>query len=365
MPVFINAIGTATPPNKLAQENIAQFMVRAMDLNREDARKLKVIHKMSGIKFRHSVIDDYGKEKDFSFYNKDSKSGYSPTTSKRMQLYRAHAADLSAQAARVCLSETKIKAESITHLICVSCTGMYAPGLDIDLVRSLNLNRHVSRTSINFMGCYAAINAIKIAEAICKSDSKAVVLLVCAELCSIHFQNDNTDDNLLANALFADGVAAMILSSEKQENTRLKLGYFYNEIANDSAKEMAWHIGDSGFEMKLSSYVPKIIGEGIARFIQNLKNSNGISTQNMDYFAIHPGGKKILESIEDALQIKKEDNKHAYKVLENFGNMSSPTILFVLKELIQNIPKEEKDKNILGLAFGPGLTFESMILKTV
>ncbi len=365
MSVFINALGTATPANCFEQERIAEFMVQAMNLNHNDARKLKTIHKASGIKFRHSVIDDYGKEKNFSFYNQDQKTGFSPSTAKRMELYRKHAAKLSYNAAKSCLENSEISNEDITHLICVSCTGMYAPGLDIDLLNLLKLNSHVNRTSINFMGCYAAINAIKLGHAICKAEEEAKVLIVCTELCSIHFQNDNTEDNLLANALFADGAAALLLSSKLTASTRLKLDSFYNEIAADSANDMAWQIGDSGFEMKLSAYVPKIIGNGISRFINNLKSQNGIANQKIDFYAIHPGGKKILESIEGAMHLTKEDNKHAYQVLEKYGNMSSPTILFVLNLLVENLKEVERDKNVLCLAFGPGLTLESMILKTV
>jgi len=365
MPVFINAIGTANPANCFAQEDIATFMVRAMNLDRDDARKLKVIHKKSGIQFRHSVIEDYGKEKNFSFYNEDQTSGFSPSTSKRMELYRKHAARLSYDAAKSCLENSETSNKNITHLICVSCTGMYAPGLDIDLLNLLKLNSHVNRTSINFMGCYAAINAIKLGYAICKAEEAAKVLIVCTELCSIHFQNENTEDNILANALFADGAAALLLSTGLTANTRLKLDSFYNEIAADSASDMAWQIGNTGFEMKLSAYVPKIIGDGISKFIDNLKSQNGIADQKIDYYAIHPGGKKILESIEAAMQLAKDDNKHAYQVLEKFGNMSSPTILFVLKLLMENISEEKPDKNILCLAFGPGLTLESMLLKTI
>jgi alpha-pyrone synthase len=365
MPVFINAIGTANPANCIAQEDIASFMVRAMNLDQDNARKLKVIHKKSGIQFRYSVIDDYGKKKNFSFYNQDQTAGFSPSTSKRMELYRKHAAKLSYDAAKSCLEKSEISNESITHLICVSCTGMYAPGLDIDLVNLLELNTHINRTSINFMGCYAAINAIKLGHAICKAEETAKVLIVCAELCSIHFQNENTEDNMLANALFADGAAALLLSTVKTATTKIKLDSFYNEIAADSASDMAWQIGDTGFEMKLSAYVPQIIGDGISKFIDNLKKENGLAHQKVDHFVIHPGGKKILESIEAALHLSKSDNRHAYQVLEKFGNMSSPTILFVLKLFIENLAKEEHDKNVLCLAFGPGLTLESMLLKTV
>lgn len=365
MPSYINAIGLANPEHRFLQEDIARFMIRASSLNNEEARKLKIIYKKSGIKFRHSVLSDYGLETDFTFYNGYIADGYRPSTSKRMQVYRAHAAALSIQAITRALELSNINANEVTHLICVSCTGMYAPGLDIDIIHGLQLKPSVYRSSINFMGCYAAINGLRLCHDICKANSEAKVLLVCTELCSIHFQNDFTEDNLLANALFADGAAAVIVSNNKTNTTRFEIQHFYNAIASEGSKDMAWQIGDTGFEMKLSAYVPEIIAEGIERFIQDLLLSAGMAHKGVEHYAIHPGGIKILERIESTLGLSKAANQYAYKVLENYGNMSSATILFVLDELSKNIPVNKKDEQVLGLAFGPGLTLESLLLKTV
>lgn len=365
MPSYINAIGTANPSNRFTQETISDFMLRASSLNNEEARKLRAVYKMSGIKSRYSVIADYGKVDRFDFYNEKDPDGFRPGTFQRMKLYKDNAAALSISAIREAMQQTPYTAKDFTQLITVSCTGMYAPGLDIDIVHELGMNLSVNRTNIYFMGCYAAINALRTADAICRASPNEKILVVCTELCSIHFQNDHTEDNLLANALFADGAAAVIVSSEATSNTKLQIDSFYNTIADKGAKDMAWNIGNTGFEMKLSSYVPEIIGSDIKSFLQVLLSINGNTGKTVDYYAIHPGGKKILEQIEKSLDFSSKENRYAYKVLENYGNMSSATILFVLKELLNDLPKDEKDKTILGMSFGPGLTLEGMLLQTV
>jgi predicted naringenin-chalcone synthase len=240
---------------------------------------------------------------------------------------------------------------------------MYAPGLDIDLVRELKLSPTTNRTSITFMGCYAAFNALKVADAICTSDQQAKVLIVCTELCSLHFQRMPSDDNLLANALFADGAAAMLIEAVPNGGKRLKIESFHNDIVPGGQEDMAWTIGDLGFEMKLSSYVPEIIQKGIAKLATSLLDKINKKITDIRYYAIHPGGRKILETIEKQLGLTRCQNEDAYEVLRNFGNMSSPTVLFVLKRLFQKFSINDHDQHILSFAFGPGVTLESMVLK--
>jgi predicted naringenin-chalcone synthase len=359
----IHAIGTAVPENAIVQANIAQFMSTAHGLNEHESRQLNVLYRATGIRKRHSVIHDYSttnpEEWDFYPNSKDLKPF--PSTAERGDIYKKNAIILSRRAIKACFKQCDISLKSITHLITVSCTGMYAPGLDIDLINELGLNKSVDRCSINFMGCYAAITALKQATAICKSDNKANVLVVCVELCTLHFQNNKTDENLLANALFSDGAAAMILSNDQKETgISLEPIDFHCELIPEGDKEMAWQIGDHGFQMKLSNYVPDLIGKGIGNLIKKL-------TANLSsapaHYAFHPGGKRILEVIEKELDLTKEQNFAAYDVLKNYGNMSSPTVLFVLNQLMSTLTEENKGETILSLAFGPGLTLESMILK--
>jgi prepilin-type processing-associated H-X9-DG protein len=213
------------------------------------------------------------------------------------------------------------------------------------------------------MGCHAAFNALKIADAFCTSDKNARVLVVCTELCSLHFQRNSSDDNMLANALFADGSAAMMVEANPDGSLRLHLESFHNDLATGGIDDMAWTIGDLGFEMRLSSYVPDLIREGITGLTQTLLRKVSLALPDIRYFAIHPGGKKILQVIEEELQISRRDTEASHRVLRNYGNMSSPTVLFVLKEVVGSLNGSSEGQRILGLAFGPGLTLESMVLK--
>ena len=214
---------------------------------------------------------------------------------------------------------------------------MYAPGIDIEIVQKLNLNSSTKRTAINFMGCYGAFNAIKVADAICKSDCDAAVLIVCVELCTIHFQNSMDIDNIISNSLFADGAASVLIQSKPKYKKYFILESFHNDLLPQTKQEMAWHIGDSGFDIALSTYVPDIIQSGIATFTHNLLNQKNLMLQDIDFYAIHPGGLKILEACETALNINKDNNKYSYQILRQYGNMSSATILFVLKAIWDDI----------------------------
>jgi prepilin-type processing-associated H-X9-DG protein len=281
-----------------------------------------------------------------------------------MEVFKKHALDLSLAAINKCIEKIPtIEKREITHLVVVSCTGMYAPGLDIDLVKALGLNSSISRTCINFMGCYAAFNALKLADLFCSSEKNAKVLMVCTELCTIHFQKENTENNMLANALFADGSAALLVEAQPRKGINLKPIAFHCDLATDGEQDMAWTVGDWGFEMKLSSYVPDVIRSGIKRLTGSLLERISRNLSDVSYFAIHPGGKKILEVIEQELNISKDSNHHAYEILKQYGNMSSPTVLFVLNEIWKKLSDKDQSKNILSFAFGPGLTMESMLLQ--
>ncbi|HEU5291155.1 MAG TPA: type III polyketide synthase [Cyclobacteriaceae bacterium] len=359
---FITAIGTALPANRFAQSTLSEFMVRAMQLDYEKSRKLKTIFRSSGISFRHSVLDDYGKEQGFTFYSNTKNFEPFPSTEKRQTEFKKHALSLSVQAIQDCTKQRKgFDWHSITHLITVSCTGMYAPGLDIELVKELGLRTDVERVAINFMGCYAALNAIKTGEGFCNGRDDAVILIVCTEMCSLHFQKEASDDNLLANGLFADGAAALLLEKKPIKGWNLSTIASHNALHFTNQQHMAWGIGNFGFEMKLSSYVPGIIRGGIKKLTTEMLEKINKKIHEIKHFAIHPGGKKILEVIENELDITREQNQPAYHVLNNFGNMSSPTVLFVLNEIFKNLQPSDHNSSILSFAFGPGLTLESIL----
>ena len=360
---FITSIGTANPRHSFEQPAIAHFMSRAMHLTTEEERRLFALYRATGIETRCSVLGDYGKTDDFQFYPNNKSFEPFPSTKKRLSIFREEAFKLSLKSIDDCLRESFLKPKEINHLIVVSCTGMYAPGLEIDLVKSLDLNHSVKRTCINFMGCYAAFNAMKLADSFCSESENAKVLIVCTELCSLHFQKENTEDNWLANSLFADGSAAILVEAKSKGDINFELKNFHCDLVLDAENEMAWSIGDVGFEMRLSTYVPEAIQKGIKSLTENLLSKISSTIGDVSFFAIHPGGKRILEVIESELKLSKNDLRHSYEVLRKFGNMSSPTVLFVLKEIFDSITEQDADKKILSFAFGPGLTLESMLLQ--
>jgi len=355
---FIQQISTATPNAPIAQASIAKFMTKAMRLNADEARKLKAVFRLSGIESRHSVIHDYAfdDDKSWEFYP-EINSERTVSTAERMQLFEEKALPLSEKAIKDIF--TKNEPDSFTHLITVSCTGMFAPGLDIQLIKKYKMDATIERTSIQFMGCFAAINALKTANHICNADQKAKVLIVCVELCTIHFQSDFNEDNLLANTIFGDGAAAVVVSCDQQK-ALFDIKGFKSIVHENSEDEMAWHIGNHGFQMKLTAYVPQVIESTIHSLTIKLIKQYNILLDDIHHYAIHPGGKRILDAVEKGLNLNKEVNQIALTIFKKFGNMSSPTILFVLEQLIK---KAQKDENILSFAFGPGLTMESMLLQ--
>lgn len=354
----IVSIGTAVPANKLKQLEVAELISERLNLAAPKKRLLKSIYKATGIDTRYSVISDTS----FLSSKIAQNAMLDLTTAGRMQLYKEHALSLALSAIEQCVADqTDHQLSDISHVITVSCTGMYAPGLDIEIVQKLQLRSDTKRTAINFMGCYGAFNALKVADNICRSDAKALVLIVSVELCSLHLKNNEDLDNLLSNAIFSDGAAAVLIKADAVPSKSLSMEAFHCDLLPQASSAMAWTIGDNGFDIVLKSYIPEVIESGIASFMAKLLQQENLSS--VDHYAIHPGGVKILHACEAALNISQEKNKHSYHVMRNYGNMSSATVLFVLKELMANLTVDNHDETIFSCAFGPGLTLESMILK--
>ncbi len=366
MNAAITALGTAIPNHCGTQSNVADFMSDLLALQAADRKRMKVLYRSTGITTRHSILSDYTKNHgELSFFPNNTSDNF-PSTSTRMQVYRDHALPLALAAIDDCFSTRQpVDTNLLTHLIVVSCTGMYAPGLDIDIVHALGLPTQTKRTAIQFMGCYAAINALKVANDICRANPIAKVLIVSVELCTLHLQQKLEPDHLISGAIFADGAAAALVEANPTTSRHLNIANFHCDILPQSSQEMAWHIGDSGFEMTLSAYVPQAIKSGIASFMQRCLAQHTIELNDVDLYAIHPGGKSILQACESVLGISAHDNRYSYQILRDYGNMSSATVLFVLKAIWNDLTLNDHDKTIFSCAFGPGLTLEAMLLKTV
>jgi predicted naringenin-chalcone synthase len=344
----IISIATGVPAYKHQQNDICEFADTIYSSNETDSRKLKFLYRHSGIDTRYSVLPDYSAQpEDRQFYAKSKDLEPFPDLEKRMTWFANNAAMLSVKTISDCIAR-KIESNEITHLITVSCTGMSAPGMDLEIMEAMDLSPNIFRTSVNFMGCYAAIHALKMADAFCNNDVTANVVIVCTELCTLHFQKENSTDNITSTLLFADGCAAVLVKHHEVAAKGLLIKNFFSDVAFKGKKDMSWQLSSKGFLMTLTGYVPDLVKEDFNILVNKaLKNAN-IPKESISHWCIHPGGKKILEAIQQSTGLKQQDLQYSYDILREYGNMSSPTVLFVLHK-------------IFGAAFGPGLTMETFI----
>ncbi len=357
----IISIARALPPYRHAQMEICGFMKDAYGLDGEERRKLDYLYRHSGIDYRYSVIPDFSPSKGKQeFFPGPRSASPSPSLETRMEWFHTHALPLSLKACRKCLRGTFPRGE-ITHLITVSCTGLSAPGLDISILEHLKLPTSTIRTSLNFMGCYGALHALKMADAFCRSDRGARVLVVCTELCTLHFQKEYSMDHATSDLLFSDGSAAALVTPGSFPAPGLRLESFWSDLMLTGKKDMTWELSARGFQMRLSGYIPSLVSEGIGPLMNHALYRLRLSPRSISHWAIHPGGKKILEAVRNKLGLDHQDLEHSFRVLRQYGNMSSPTILFVLESIWKSIVPGSRNR-IFAAAFGPGLTMESLIL---
>ena len=352
----IISIGTAVPSYRHQQRDIMNFMQQVYATSEVDKRKMRFLYGHSGIETRYSVLSDYSRPViEWKFYPQSEGLEPFPSLEQRLTIYNKKAPLLSVEAIRNCLHDV-LHYKEVTHLITVSCTGMSAPGLDLQVTELMDFDKNIFRTSLNFMGCYAAIHALRIADALCASDSKAKVLIVCTELCTLHFQREATMDNIASSLLFGDGSSAVLLIADDNEKDGLYIDGFHSEVIPKGKSDMAWELSSSGFLMTLSGYVPELIQQDFQQITERAMTKQGANIKDISHWCIHPGGKRILEVIEKCLDLKKDDLLQSYKVLNDYGNLSSATLLFVLKNLLQ---QKKKINKLFGAAFGPGLTVET------
>ncbi|MES2593090.1 MAG: type III polyketide synthase [Bacteroidota bacterium] len=359
----IIAIGTAVPEFSTEQSVILEFMHAAYN-DDTASRKLNVLFNHSGISTRHSAIPDFDKTNSASVFFNGTQN--KTTVEDRLNVFKEKAIPLAITAIKNAFIEINIKISDfeITHLITVSCTGLYAPGMDAQLMEQLNLPDDIFHTAVNFLGCNAAFHALKIADMITKSDNNAKVLIVCTELCTLHFQPKNNHDNLLSNTIFGDGAAAVIITSDNyakhHKHKGLAIDGFYSLLLHKGKDLMSWDITPTNFGMKLDAKIPDFIGSEVNGIVSKACSKLNILPESISKWAIHPGGKKILDTIQQKLQLNSESLAYSYKVLDEYGNMSSPTILFVLNELMK--AEHHQDETIFSIGFGPGLSIETALL---
>lgn len=358
---YIRAIATAVPANKTTMNDLLEWS----DTAYRDPRILRIfkfIVQRSGIHSRFSVLPDFKKGGGEFFGTNSDTSKALPSTSTRLKLFKTAAIEIGTKAAKECLNNASLKPGDVTHIIAVSCTGLMAPGLEILWSKTLGLPQETERLTVNFMGCYAAFHALRLTKLICNERASARVLIIAAEFCTLHYRNTDREADLLSTAIFADGCAALLVEGESTGKTQVRWMGGISRLA-DAPDDMSWNILEDGFEMQLTGNVPVIIEEHIQSVFLELLRKHQVNREDIDYFAIHPGGKNVLQAFEKAIGIDAENLSESYHVLSTCGNMSSPTVLFVLKEVIENFEVSDKSSALVfSAAFGPGLTIEAALI---
>lgn len=365
MPVYIHNIATAVPAHFYEQDFLRDRMKEYVSDKRATKSIIHRIYSNSGIQKRHSVINDFRQNGHARFFFQKDGSLAAPSTGSRNEVYSEHAKELYVRLARQLLEDSNsIDKEEITHVITVSCTGFFAPEPAFEIVKQLGLKSSTQRFHLGFMGCFAAFPALKMAKSFCETNPEAKVMVICLELCSIHLQDSEATDNLISASVFADGGSGVIVSSDQPNGTGFRLDQFANSIAENSEKDMTWTIGDTGFDMVLSTYVPDIIKSNLKAAVLPLFDNFDKKLDDIHHWAIHPGGRAILDKIENNFSLNPQQLMASRSVLNEYGNMSSATIFFVLKYLLDN-HKAGEEETALAMAFGPGLTIESGLFTKV
>ncbi len=372
--MILRSLQTAVPETVMIQPQVRDVFAAQPDLTRLGRRLVGAAFDSSGIDTRYTVVKELTLEaaaENPVFFDQKELRILSPSTKTRNELYAEEGTKLFVEAARKALdAATGIEASDITHVVTVSCTGFFAPGPDYKIVRALDLAPSVQRYHIGFMGCYGAFPALRSAKAFCDADPDAVVLVVSAELCSLHVRSSNNPDTIVGSSLFADGAAAAVITARDLplDGPALSLDHFETVLTPVGEEAMAWNIGDEGFEMVLGTYVPHIIDEHIIGALEPLlardASLEGIAYSEIEHWAIHPGGRSILDKVEAKLGLTQEQLAPARETLRDFGNMSSATVMFVLKNILEQ-PATDGNNRVCSMAFGPGLTVETALLTRI
>ncbi len=358
-------IATASPPYKVTQEKAASELKKRMTGSNAAGRLIDMAAVHSGIDERYLVIPDAEEITEENFYSKNG-TYFSPDTKTRMEKYEKWSKVLTGNAVQKLIDSNSFDPSKLDKIITISCTGFFAPGLDYYLINKFNFPLSIKRTNIGFMGCAASLIGFGSVLETMRDTTESNVLLVSVELCSIHLQTEPTRDNILANMIFADGAAAVLFSNSKIYDSKIKLDLIKTDsiLFKNSENYMGWKIGNFGFEMMLSSELPRIIlNEAVPALIKILEQ-NGMNFNDVKHWALHPGGRAILDSLQNGLKLSDEKLNASRTVLKRYGNLSSASILFVLKELL-NEGNIKRDELCCAVAFGPGLTMEVAILKGV
>jgi predicted naringenin-chalcone synthase len=345
----ILSIATQLPDSRYSQDEIAEYILSLVEAPDSRKRAIREIFNRAGVDYRSMILDR-------EFYCRKQ------TTQERNDLYMPAALDLGEKAIHKALQQAGYAPQDIDDFIVVSCTGFSIPGLDLQLAGRLGMRPDLRRTCILGMGCYGAFPGLLRARESVATQPDKLALVLSVELCSLHFQIEPTAENMVSTSLFSDGAAAVLVGGSAQHKTSLP--YLVDSLTHcdyQTLEHMAFEVTNYGFQMHLSSYVPDLLAAKVETFVDTLLERNNLARDQIRFWGIHPGSKKIVEHIQERLTLSDEQVKSAFGVLRENGNMSSATILFVL-DCIQQENPAPGDYGVL-MAFGPGLTMESLLLR--
>jgi predicted naringenin-chalcone synthase len=351
---FINRIATAVPPNDV-HEAFVRLASRRLEDRPRSARLFERMVRNCGIEHRYSFFRPALPEQTSVDEQEFFRPGRFPDTGERMRFFERYSPALAAEAVE--RLELGAERSRVTHLIVTCCTGLVSPGLDLELIGRCGLPGSVERSTLGFMGCHAAINALRLSRHIVRSDRHARVLVVSLELCTLHLQDTNELEQMLSFLLWGDGAAACLVTAEPPG---VSLEGFKAMLAENTRELITWSVGDSGFDMVLSGRVPHVIRETLEQ--RRGEILEGRAPRDIDLWAVHPGGRSVLDAVERGLELEPQALSASRDVLATYGNMSSATVLFVLERLMAGSPS---DASGCAMSFGPGLVAETMTFRTV
>ena len=356
--VAILGIGTAVPQHRLDQADTSQRIAEALREYPDSMRWSKRIFKQCGVQTRYTCEPNLLEPAESCHYFINSTRAEIPTTAERMRTYQRESVPLALQAAQIALAGSRVDADDITHLITVSCTGQFLPGLDAEMIKELGLSREITRIPFTFLGCAAGLKAVCLAREITLGQPSAKVLIACVELCTLHIQPSSNRDDLFGASFFGDGASACVVGvAGEARDDIFELGNSRSVLLAESAEEMKWELGNNGFHLYLSPSIPKLIGRFVPEQLEQLMGKERLEQAKL--WAIHPGGKGIIDVLEDMYQLDETQTGPSRTVLRDYGNMSSATILFVLAQMKQELrEKKAAHEEGVAVAFGPGLTCE-------
>ncbi|PZE19614.1 type III polyketide synthase [Paenibacillus xerothermodurans] len=362
----ICGIGTAVPEHRFSQDDAARQLEQAFAEQPDAMRWMKRVLRQCGVKTRYTCEPRLLNSSDASdtYRFLPSTDVPPPNTEERMHIYKRESVPLALRAAREALEDANTAPDQITHLITVSCTGQFLPGLDAEVCWQLGLSPTVNRIPLTYLGCAAGLKAIGLAHDLCLGAQSAKILVVCVELCTLHIQPSSRREDLFAASFFGDGASACVVGAASSSGRKgsFRLGSGHSSLLPGTAKAMTWDVGNYGFKLYLSPDIPKLLGASLLSEICRLPGGDAPP----ELWAIHPGGRGIVDAIQAVCGLTDDQTRFSRNVLLQYGNLSSATILFVMHAMREELSLAGAGpKSGLALAFGPGLTAQLQTLTYV